>query len=499
MGSDEPVVAGQAGSAVRGAAWLLGGQVTVVLAQLFYAAFTGRQVSPAGFGAYAVAMSTAPLVLLLATAGIGNAAARASELSESQLRALASVSLVLGVGAAGIVWLLAVPWSALWGNPQAVEATRWSALGVLPAPFLGLLIGLSRRSGQFRQLSMASTGGAFLGMAVGSISVWLFRSAASLVTMSVVATILQTTLLLMLVKPVVRPGPLRRDVIEHLRFGAKVVLANGLGYLTATSPQLGLSRGVGAALLGSWNRSVVMTQVPLEMVQNSLVQVIYPEFRHDIGTNDRASRLWPDLLALAAWVMFPVGAVAAAGAYFAVPVILGPGWQTSASLAPWITMASVANVPVVILGSALEATSRFGGVWPARIAGLVIMVLSAIITLAMHSVWPVIVGSLVGPIVSHALQLRYVHQSAIFPVAAILRVYPTVLVVTAGAGLVTTLGLGAISAVGNLAIKILLGVVMALAAGSTLWLARLRLPPIRIAQRYGIFKGSGLQTERHNS
>lgn len=86
-------MASQAGHAVRGAAWLLGGQVTVVLAQLFYAAFTGRLVSPAAFGAYAVAMSTAPLVLLLATAGIGNAAARAAELSEPQVRALATVSL----------------------------------------------------------------------------------------------------------------------------------------------------------------------------------------------------------------------------------------------------------------------------------------------------------------------------------------------------------------------------------------------------------------------
>jgi len=37
-------------------------------------------------------MSTAPLVLLLANAGIGSAAARASKLSEPQVRALAAVS-----------------------------------------------------------------------------------------------------------------------------------------------------------------------------------------------------------------------------------------------------------------------------------------------------------------------------------------------------------------------------------------------------------------------
>lgn len=484
-------MASQAGHAVRGAAWLLGGQVTVVLAQLVYAAFTGRLVSPAAFGAYAVAMSTAPLVLLLATAGIGNAAARAADLNEPQVRALATVSLALGIVAAGVVWLLAEPWSLLWGNPEALDATRWSALGVLPAPFLGLLMGLSRRSGKFRQLSMSSTGAGFLGMIIGAACVWRFRSSASLVTVSIVSTTFQTMLLFIVVGQSARPGRMRQDVIAHLRFGAKVVLANGIGYLTGVVPQLALSRGVGAAMLGSWNRAAVITQVPLEMIQNSLVQVIYPEFRHDIETTERASRLWLDLLALASWVMFPLGAVAAAGAHFALPIILGPGWHTSASLAPWIAMASVANVPVVILGSAFEATSRFGGVWPARVAGLVVMALASAIALVDHSVAPVIAGSLVAPLAGHALQLRYVHQHTIFPLDKLLREYLRVLLVSTCAGLATTLWLSLVSATDSLTLKTLLVVGVVLAAGGTLWFARLRLTPIRIARRYGIFAGLG--------
>lgn len=484
-------VTGQARVAARGAAWLLGGQVTVVLVQLLYAALTGRLLPPAAFGAYAVAMSTAPLVLLLATAGIGSAAARASELSEPQVRALDTVSLVFGVVAGGVVWLLAEPWSLLWGNPEAVDAIRWSALGIFPAPFLGLLMGLSRRSGKFRQLSVASMVSGFLGMAVGAACVWKFRSAASLVTMSIVTTAIQTVLLVWVVGRVALPGPLRFDVIEHLRFGAKVVLSNGVGYLTGAGPQLALSRGVGGAMLGSWNRAAVMTQVPLEMIQNSLVQVLYPEFRHDIGTTDRASRLWLDLLALASWVMFPLGAVAAVGAYFALPFVLGPGWQTAASLAPWLAMSAASSVPNVVLGAALEATGRFGGVWPPRIAGLLITMLSAVIAVVSHSVDPVIIGFFVAAVVSHGLQLRYAHRSTIFPVATLLHIYLRVLLTAGGMGLATAISLSAIWTVDRFAFKILLVVGMVIAAGTTLWRARLRLPPIQIAQRYGIFRGMG--------
>jgi O-antigen/teichoic acid export membrane protein len=462
-----------------------------VLVQLFYAAFTGRLVSPAEFGAYAVAMSTAPLVLLLATAGIGSAAARASELSEPQVRALASVSLGLGVCAAGIMWLIAGPWSLLWRNPEAADAIRWSALGILPAPFLGLLVGLSRRSGKFRQISISATIGGFFGMAMGAVCVWYFRSAASLVVSSYVPGAIQTILLLWVVGPVAFPGPLCSDVIEHLRFGAKVVVSNGITYLAGTLPQLAMSRGIGAAVLGSWNRATVITQVPLEMIQNALAQVIYPEFRHDIGTTERASTLWLDLLSLVAWVMLPLGAAAAACAYFAMPVILGPGWQTAASLAPWIAMASVANIPTNILGSALEATGRFGGVWAPRILQLAAMVLSAIIALASHSVAPVIAGTFAGIFVSHAMQLRFVRRYAIFPVRMLLLVYLRVGLVSGGVGLVTTLWLSAISAAESVTFKILLLVTMVLATGTTVWFARLHLPPIKIAQSYGLFKGLG--------
>lgn len=491
MGIDQPVVPGQARHAVHGAAWLLGGQVAVILVQLSYAALTSRLVSPGGFGAYAVAMSTGPLVLLLANAGIGSAAARASELSEPQVRALATVSLGFGAIAAVIIWLIAEPWSLLWGNPEAINPIRWSALGVFPAPYLGLLVGLSRRSGRFRQLSVTSIGAGLSGMAIGAAFVWHFRTATSLFTMSIATAAITTLILASGAGRAARPGRLRFDVNEHLRFGAKVVAANGIGYLTGASPPLALSRGIGAAMLGSWNRAGVITAVPLEMIQNSLLQVIYPEFRHDIGTTERASGLWPDLLALAAWVMFPLGAVTAACAYFAVPVVMGPGWQTSASLAPWLAMAAVANVPVQILGQALEATGRFDGVWPARIAGLAIALASTVIAIVSHSVAVVIAGILVAPAVGHALQLRYVHRSAIFPVRLILHVYPRVMLVTIGAGLVTTLGLSVISVVEALAFKIVLGLGMLLVAGSILWLLRFRLPPIQIARRYGIFKGLG--------
>jgi hypothetical protein len=187
--------------------------------------------------------------------------------------------------------------------------------------------------------------------------------------------------------------------------------------------------------------------------------------------------------------MLPLGAVAGAGAYFAVPLVLGPGWQTAALLAPWLAMAAAVSVPGLILGSALEATGRFRGVWPTRIASLVILAISALLALLTHAVGPVVAGLLVAPVVGHALQLRYVRREGIFSVAAILRIYPKILVVTALAGFVTALGLGAVSAVGSLTLKISLAVAMALAAGTLLWLARLRLPPIRIARRYGIFPG----------
>jgi len=95
------------------------------------------------------------------------------------------------------------------------------------------------------------------------------------------------------------------------------------------------------------------------------------------------------------------------------------------------------------------------------------------------------------PLVSHGLQLRYVRRSAIFSVERLLHEYLRILLVTACAGLATALWLSAVSATDNVALKILLVVAVVSAAGGILWSARLSIPPIKIARRYGIFEGLG--------
>lgn len=470
---------------------MFGGQVTVVLLQVLYASLTSRMVPPESFGAYAVALAMGPLILLLATAGLGNAAARAPHITETDTRALATISLGMGLVAFALISFLAGPWSSLWGNHQALAATRWAAVSVLPIPLVGLLGGMLRRTGRFRQLSLATTVASILGMSLGALSVWHYRSASSLVAMSIVTAVAQVVILLKIVGSAGWPGHLRVDVMEHLRFGSKVVLANGLGYLTGAGPQLAISRGVGAAVLGSFNRATVLTQVPMEMIQNSLVQVLYPEFRHDIGRRARTAQLWSDLLMLVSWIMFPIGAVVSAGAYFLLPYVLGPGWDVAGSIATWIAISSALHVPVVFLGSAFEATGRFSGVWSARISGVVTAGASAVAALLLQAIEPVLFGLVITPIGCHLFQLRFASQHEIFGVRPLLREYFRILLVAAGLGTVTALILFILTTTNaSIPVKSLgltLVVILAIVAlRLTFW----HLPPVRIAQRYGLFSRS---------
>ena len=95
------------------AAWTFGGQVAVMLLQLGYAAVASRLVPDTGFGAVAVAMGLQALVTLFAQGGLGEAAARTSELHPGKLSFLVmfAIGLLELVSVSSFEFPVAIEWS----------------------------------------------------------------------------------------------------------------------------------------------------------------------------------------------------------------------------------------------------------------------------------------------------------------------------------------------------------------------------------------------------
>ena len=74
--SDETQQFSLARRSIRGAAWNYGGAGVITVGQLAYTALTARLVSPAEFGAYAVAQALFALVGYFTLGTVGNAIIR---------------------------------------------------------------------------------------------------------------------------------------------------------------------------------------------------------------------------------------------------------------------------------------------------------------------------------------------------------------------------------------------------------------------------------------
>jgi len=393
-----------------GAAWLFGVQVLTGIVQLGYAAFTSRHADQVAFGQYAIALSATALVSMVANSGLGGSASRMSSTEESEVRALISLSLLIGACMALLLLAVAEPWARLWGNLEAAPVIRLLALGVAVTPATSVQAGVLRREGQFRQFAQAAIGASVGGMMVGMLVVSRDPSASSLAVMSVVANWILLLGLGIILGRKSRPSASLKGTREHMVFGSKSLLHSLIIYAGAAAPLIAMSRSLSVGALGQWNRATVIGQMPLEMATSSAQKALYPEFRGAQADRGRLKRVWTDVVALGAMVVWPLVGWGTAIVPTGLSLIFGPGWQTAGSMARWILVATGLAFVYGILGAAQESANYFRYVWAGSIATSSVLVVSAFFVLETQT-WAaigvgVVIASITGLLVQLVLSIR---------------------------------------------------------------------------------------------
>lgn len=464
-------------------AWGFGAQVATALFQFGYAAVTSRLVPDTGFGAFAVAMSLAALVILVAQGGLGQAAARTSELHPGKLSFLMFFAVGLGIGAGLLLVVLAPPWATLWGAPEAVDATRLIGVTAFLAPLSGLLLGVLRRLGRFKTLAVWTVATSVAGMAIGLVVVVLAPGPMALLISPIVGSALLTIVALILTRGHWRARPDVTAARADLGFAWRVLAPTLLAYLTTNVGKWSVSRWVGTDVLGQWNRADVITAVPLWQAATALTQAVYPEFRHDIGVQDRTRRAWSDYLVLTAWVFFPVSALLAGAAPALVPILFGPGWGLAAAIAPLVAFRWGIVAVETALASALESVGRFRLLVQTGLLSVAVIAAGAVVT-AMSGSWAAALTALIAAsLVRHLLQAVFTTRQGSLDGWSVAKGYSWALaasiVLGGAAALVSAGALGSLPPV-TAAIGAAI-LVAGLAAGAVKWRS---LPPIRILASY---------------
>jgi O-antigen/teichoic acid export membrane protein len=471
-----------------GAAWMYGAQLATIALQFGYAAITSRTVNPAGFGAYAVALSATALVGLISNGGLAQTSARLTVVSREIVRSLLSYALLLGLAGSLFLFLTADLWANLWGSPFSAAPIRWLCISTFLAPALGLASGLVRRLGKFRNFAILTLVANVLGMSLGAIAVLHWRGASSLLVSPISTQILMIFGAFFLNGRILMGLAKLKSAKSEVKFSAQIILTTIASYLTGNVGAWSASFGIGPAALGQWNRADVVAFVPFQQIKSAIVQAVYPEFRHDREDGGRARDVWPDLLGIVAWTTFPIAAGAAVILPHLIPILFGPGWEVAAILSVPITLAGGLTTISGVLASGIEAVGRFRWIWSGQVALAVSSIVGAVGALSLHSLVPLMISTVAGTILQHAVQIVLANKYGYLRAKLLFTHYLGAAAASALIALATWIGIKMmeLNDFGFVTITILALVIIGIAG--LLWFLRSKLPPVKLAHKYGLLK-----------
>lgn len=380
-------------------------QLFQLVTQLVYGIVSARAIAPAGFGAYATALSMAGLGTLLANAGVSNATARRQTEDVAGDRALASVSVLLSALAATLIVVLSAPWASLWSDPSAVTPTQALSLAVLFSPMGAVSSSIMRRQGRIATYNLVQLSATVCAILTGLWAVVRWQTPVSLTVLPVVMAGVSALLGIAVVGRRAVPSMSIRGVREDLLFSGKSLSVWAVAYTSTMIPLWSLSRFCGAATLGSWNRATVFGRMPFELSARSLMTVVFPTFRYAATNKARDRDALTLLMTRVAWLLVPptVAILPAAGAL--VQVILGPGWQTTAEMIVFALVSGLGFALMLVLGGSLEAANEFRGILIAELSALLVVAVGALSTAYTGGWTPVAVAVAGGPWIAHLIQV----------------------------------------------------------------------------------------------
>ena len=259
---------------------------TNLVTNLLFAAILARILSKEQFGLYAIGLSFYALGQFISDFGIGQALVQKRELTDEDIRAGFTSSLLLGLSATIIVWLFAPLAGRLLNHDDVVPLVRSFALLYPLVSLATVSTSLMRRAMRFKPLMLAEIGAYTVGQGVfGLGAAYLGYGAYSLVISTGVQFLIQ-----LLASYYFGRHPFgltfRRESFQALyAFGGRASLINFLEYIGNTLDTWLIGRFYGAAVLGVYNRGFNTVYAPFNALGRSLTRVLAPSFssvQHDI-------------------------------------------------------------------------------------------------------------------------------------------------------------------------------------------------------------------------
>lgn len=345
-----------------------------------------RLLSPNEFGLYAAALVVIKFSAIFEGLGVAPAIVQRPTLEDRHLRVGFTLSLLLSLTVAGLVWLMAPAIADALRLAELASVVRAACVVFLCQGFAMVAQACAQRALRFRWLAAVDACTFAAGFVVaGPVLALLGFGIWALVGALVIQHFLRMVMLLLGQPHPKRLMLERRAIGELLYFGGGFTLARICNYLASQVDRLVVGRWLGAETLGVYSLSSQLMTTPAVIVGQILDRVLFPTMALVQEEPARLARAYRSAVAACALVVLPVSVIVAIIAPELVFVLLGPGWD--AVVAPLQILA--AGMLFRTSYKLSDSISRATGVVYARAWRQAIFVIAVAMGAAIGQLWGV--------------------------------------------------------------------------------------------------------------
>lgn len=275
-----------------GAKWLFIGNTSSQALTFIFGIALARLLAPADFGMLMTISIFTGIAGFISGGGMGQALVRAKDATKHDYDIVFTMQIIIGsLIYAG--FFFAAPWLAKWYNtPLYTDLLRVSTLSFIFRPFVNLPNGILYRNMRFKEqitvglISLIISSTVSIGMAYAGYGVW------SLIFGGIVGSLANMSMLIPLTKW--RPGfSLEfwrgRDIA---RYGLMVTVTDFLVYLRMQASVFILSRTLGPASVGLYNKGESLAKMPHTFITHSVYQALFRAMASEQGNLDKCRYLF---------------------------------------------------------------------------------------------------------------------------------------------------------------------------------------------------------------
>lgn len=261
---------------VSGFAWQSASKLIIQLFSWTTTILVARILAPEDYGIVAIQGIFTVTIGMVVDMGVSRGLIQKDSVTEQEVDSLFYFSLLMGVTAFGLYYLVAPVIAGFYQIPELVDILRVAGLTFIFGSLKSVPVAITMREMDFKYRSLVELGGAFVNagslliMAIYGFGVW------ALILSNLFAYLATTVAYFPIMKRIPKPRLVIREITSVISFGFKIMLTRVMFSSYMKADIFFLGKIGGDRLTGFYSMAIQLATIPLDKIGTIFNEITFP-------------------------------------------------------------------------------------------------------------------------------------------------------------------------------------------------------------------------------